>query len=41
MYYQLLLRFDFQIIDPQKPFGGICVGFFMHDNMLLRVEERK
>jgi hypothetical protein len=38
---QLLLRFTFQTADPAHPFDTSCFGFFLHDNMIVRVIERK
>ncbi|XTI85616.1 cytochrome P450 [Cenococcum geophilum] len=38
---ELLLRFTFQVADPAHPFDSTCIGFFLHENMIFRVAERK
>lgn len=39
-HFQLLLRYNFQVADPSKPFGVSCVGFFIHTDMFFRVSLR-
>ncbi|KAF2841841.1 putative P450 monooxygenase [Patellaria atrata CBS 101060] len=37
---ELLLRFNFQIANPEKPFESTCIGFFLMQKMIFRLEER-
>ena len=38
---ELLMRFHFQVMNPARPFTGVCTGFFLHENMWMRVTPRE
>ncbi|GME47270.1 Cytochrome P450 [Neofusicoccum parvum] len=38
---ELVLRFEWEVADPQRPFKGVCMGFFLQEDMFFRVTERK
>jgi cytochrome P450 len=37
---ELLRRFKWQVARPEKPWGGICAGFWLHEEMNFVVTER-
>lgn len=37
---ELVRRFRWQVVNPEKPWGGPCVGFWLQDNMWFVVRER-
>ncbi|KAK3065940.1 hypothetical protein LTS18_002213, partial [Coniosporium uncinatum] len=38
---EAVLRYEWRAINIERPFEGICIGFFLHEGMWVRVEERK
>ena len=38
---ELMRRFSWQVARPEKPWEGICAGFWLHDNMNFVVTERR
>jgi len=38
---EAVLRYEWQTINIERPFEGVCIGFFLHEGMWVRVEERK
>ena len=40
MRLQFFLRFNIQVANPGKPFSEMACGFYFHDDMFVRVEER-
>ena len=33
-------RFRWQVANPEKPWGGMCVGFWLQEDMGMAVRER-
>lgn len=40
IFVELLRRYDWSIIDPQKPFKSFCAGIFLQSDMWVRVKAR-
>jgi len=40
IFVELLRRYDWSIIDSQKPFKSFCAGIFLQSDMWVRVTAR-
>lgn len=38
--FEIVQRYDMQLVDLAQPFTETCVGFFLHSDMMVRVTKR-